>query len=1004
MKLADLLQDCPGIARESFPGNLNPALEILAITSDSRKVLSGSLFIAVKGYETDGHQYIQQAFDKGAAAVIAQHRTIDDNRIITVADSRLAMACIAAGFYHHPSKEMTLIGITGTNGKTTTSYLVERIFKEAGYVTGVIGTVNIRFNGTTLNASVTTPDAIDLQHTLHKMKENGVTHVVMEVSSHGLDLHRVDYCDFNACVFTNLTQDHLDFHGNMDDYFNTKKRLFTDFISRPGNPDAAAIINTDDPYGKVLCKELPRDTICISTKKQTRVFACNITDDITGIQADICCDHETFRLHSALTGIFNLENILCAGAAANAVGIDLNCVKKGIEACTKIPGRLEKVGNTINRHLFVDYAHTPDALDSILSMLKRRAPQRLITVFGCGGDRDRAKRPLMAQMACRHSDIAIVTSDNPRTEDPAQIIRDIQAGLNDYALLKDDDLNNDPYTNGYIIEIDRKKAIEKAIHLSKPDDIVIVAGKGHETYQITNSGTIDFDDRQILSAAAQHFSEHFLPQPWSVADIETALNCPPATYPLTDSTVFSGISTDSRTIKTDQVFLALTGENFDGHTFVMDLVNKGIRGFVVSRTYWDKLDSTEQRLFSDLNLTVFVCDDTLNALGKLGRHQRRRTNVKVLAFTGSSGKTTTRKICEKIFQTHYHTLATKGNLNNEIGVPLTLLQLSCRHDWAIIEMGMNHAGEMSELTRIAEPDIAMVLNTAGVHLEGLGTVENVAKAKAEIFEGVRTGGTAIFPAHDERRHILTRGIEQNNDIQTVHSFGPEPDSDLSATDICYNDDSIDFCVVLNGDLTSFRIHSPGRFMVNNCLAAILAARCADINPKGMQKGISAFKPVSGRLNISSLTPDITLIDDAYNANPASVSAALETLSGISRNGTSIAVLGDMLELGNKSADFHRQIGHLVAALKISRLFTFGPDARQIANGALEKGMPADAVSHAATSKEKDMIAQKVLDTATGANWVLIKGSRGMAMETVIQRLHKLVCDRKTGETDEARKN
>ncbi|WP_299980159.1 UDP-N-acetylmuramoyl-L-alanyl-D-glutamate--2,6-diaminopimelate ligase [Desulfobacula sp.] len=979
MKLSDLIKDCSTTGMTHDP-------DISSIASNSRDIKPGGLFIAVKGLMADGHDYIEQAFQNGAMAVIAETNPKNLNHVLLVENTRLSMASIAANFYGNPSKKLTLVGITGTNGKTTTTWLLERIFKACGFSTGVIGTINIRYNNQIFDNPVTTPDSIDLQRTLYDMNKAGVTHVIMEVSSHGLDLNRVDFCRFDAGVFTNLTQDHMDYHKTIDEYFNCKKRFFTRFLGPNGKNNAPAILNIDDSKGEDLFTSLDYKTLAVSTKKKTDVFVKDVTDNINGLSGTICLPSGSFDLISSLTGKFNLENILCAVGAAHALNIGPEQIKEGIEACHTIPGRLEKIDTPINRFLFVDYAHTPDALETILVTLKLRAPKRIIIVFGCGGDRDRSKRPLMGQIACKHSDIAIVTSDNPRTEHPDSIINDILEGIDEFDKLSENDLLLTPFKKGYLVEVDRKKALKKAVFISKPGDIIIAAGKGHETYQITNAGTIHFDDKEELKKAAIEFSDQFKPIGWEIDDLTKALGCDPVFSTTEKDHSFTGISTDSRTTTKTQIFLALKGENFDGHTFIKDLIDKGIKGFVTQKGFVDTLDENTKREIDQKSLIIFETGNTLTALGQLARYQRLRSNVKLLAITGSSGKTTTRKITEEIFKTQFHTHATQGNFNNEIGLPLTLLNLSAAHEWAIVEMGMNHPGEISRLSQIALPDITMVTNTAGVHLEGLGSIDNVAKAKAEIFDGVRENGTAILFADDPRRNILETKAKKKKTIKTLLFFGSSNGSDIQSAKIKNSATSIEFTAKVKNMETVFSINSPALFMIDNCLAAILAATRAGICTDGIKKGINAFSPVSGRMNIYRLSDSISIIDDTYNANPASVTQALNTLHAVSGVKNSIAVLGDMLELGKESDSLHRQIGQKVALLGICKLYVFGSQVKYTIEGAIENGFPADNIFHG-TKKE---IAQKVLESKNSDTWILVKGSRGMAMETVIHELQQIL--------------
>jgi len=828
VKLSFLLQD---IAQVRIPDQYD--VDISGIQTRAQDIVPGQLFLAIKGHAADGHDYMEKAFACGAAAVIAQDNPKNLNRVILVPDSRKAAAAIATRFYGEPSRDMTLVGITGTNGKTTTSYLLESMFLAAGCTCGVIGTINIRYNGKIRDNPITTPDAIALQRTLSHMKQAGVTHVIMEVSSHGLDQFRVDGCRFDAGVYTNLSQDHLDYHPDMETYFSCKQRFFTELLLPSGKTvSAPAVINVDDPWGEKLADSIHYPVIRVSCRKTADVTAKDIVDTIQGISGRIFLKKDALSFASALTGRFNLENILCAAGAAYVLGISPFHIQQGIADCNGVPGRLEKVRTTINRYLFVDYAHTPDALESTLKTLKQRAPGRVITVFGCGGDRDRSKRPLMGKIACHYSDLAIVTSDNPRTENPDQIVADIMKGITAAPLPID--ACDGPFTmnsaplNGVMQQVDRKKALHTAVMISRPNDIILAAGKGHETYQITNSGTIHFDDKEQLLDACSAFAEKFSPIAWHRADLETALCTSPVLDTLNADTFFAGISTDSRTTNTNEVFVALAGENFDGHDYIFDLVKKGIQAFVAQTGTYRTLESSIWDQAKQNGILLFETPDTLAAFGKLGRFQRLRSGVKVLAITGSNGKTTTRKMAKKIFETCFDTLSTQKNFNNEIGVPATLLSLSRAHQWAVVEMGMNQPGEMKRLSAIACPDIAVVTNTSGAHLEGLKTADNVALAKAQIFDHAQKNSTAIFFRDDPRAHILEAGAKNNPDITQILSFGSCETSDVSATDIQVSENRIWFTAKIRNRSARFHINSPARFMVSNALAALAAASAAGI--------------------------------------------------------------------------------------------------------------------------------------------------------------------------------
>ncbi|MFH1075836.1 MAG: UDP-N-acetylmuramoyl-L-alanyl-D-glutamate--2,6-diaminopimelate ligase [Pseudomonadota bacterium] len=502
MKLSSLVQDIKDV---HVQGKDDP--DIASLHYDSRTVISGGLFFAVPGLKSDGHRFINDAIQRGARGIVSEY-VVDcgDIPIVRVQDVRLAMSHIASLFYKRPSAELCLIGITGTNGKTTTAYLTEAILAAAGFRVGVIGTINYRFNGKIYPHSLTTPESIDLHRLLRDMVDSGVSHVVMEVSSHALDLHRVDHCKFDVAAFTNLSQDHLDYHKSMSGYFACKKRLFTELLQT-----GTAVINADDRWGADIAhtlKALP----CITTgcsEKET-IWAEDIRITRKNAIGVIHIPGGSFPFQSSLIGRHNIYNMMSATGIGVALNISAETIKTGLIAINSIPGRLEPVVNDCGMFVVVDYAHTPDALEKVLGSLRETDKGRLITVFGCGGDRDKQKRPIMGDIVTRLSDLSVVTSDNPRSESQNEIIKDIISGIQTNNIVGADmcvrpyikkytteELSNGFKEKGYIVIPDRKTAIIQGIKAAQPMDTVLIAGKGHETYQIIGQDIIPFDDRQI---------------------------------------------------------------------------------------------------------------------------------------------------------------------------------------------------------------------------------------------------------------------------------------------------------------------------------------------------------------------------------------------------------------------------------------------------------------------------------------------------------------------------
>lgn len=477
MKLQELLK---GVAIVSLNGDLN--MEINGIVYDSRKVKKGNLFICVSGFAKDGHSYISDALQKGAAAFIVEKDVdIKGAAVIKVNSSRSAMPHLASNFYGNPTQELRLVGITGTNGKTTTTYLIKSIMEANKQKTGLLGTISTQIGDKIVVSSRTTPEAIDLQSLFRVMADSDIDYAVMEVSSHSLELGRVEGCNFKIGVFTNLTQDHLDFHKTIENYRNAKKKLF--YMTNGAN-----IINIDDEHGRIIAEDvrnLGPQLITYGIDNKADIMAKNINITSKGVGFTLVTPLYEIELNIKIPGKFSVYNALSAASVAYAEGISGEVIREGLNKVDNVPGRSEILKTDTPYTVIVDYAHTPDGLKNILASVKEYAKGRVITLFGCGGDRDREKRPIMGGIAGRMSDYCIITSDNPRSEEPIDIIRQAEAGIKSTAC-------------DYICIENRRDAIKYALSMAKPGDIVLLAGKGHETYQVLKDRTIPFDERDIV--------------------------------------------------------------------------------------------------------------------------------------------------------------------------------------------------------------------------------------------------------------------------------------------------------------------------------------------------------------------------------------------------------------------------------------------------------------------------------------------------------------------------
>ena len=491
MTLGDLVDALRDQAVHAPSAGLNRSASVAAIAYDSRRVVNGAVFVALKGLRADGGAFAEQAESRGAIAIVTEAALPSSITIpsIVVRDARLALALLADRFFDHPSRRMPVIGVTGTNGKTTTSYLLASILDAAGLRAGMLGTVAYRIGGEDREASRTTPEAPDVQQLLNEMRQQGCKSAVMEVSSHALSLKRVDGMRFAAGVFTNLTRDHLDFHEDMEAYFAAKRRLFEMLPD-----DAPAVINMDDPRGIALV-EISKRPITYAINAIADVTPGRIEMTLAGLRCDVNTPAGTVRITSKLVGRPNVYNILAATATASALNVPVSAIESGVANLSGVPGRFEVVSDPSDAvTVVVDYAHTDDALRNLLETARPLAAKRLITVFGCGGDRDRSKRPLMGMVAARLSDVVVITSDNPRSEDPARIIEEIERGI---------PAGTQASSRAPSIEsiVDRAAAIERAVSMAAPGDVVLVAGKGHEKYQQIGDRVLPFDDGEVAKAA-----------------------------------------------------------------------------------------------------------------------------------------------------------------------------------------------------------------------------------------------------------------------------------------------------------------------------------------------------------------------------------------------------------------------------------------------------------------------------------------------------------------------
>ncbi len=947
-QLFDLLADAGKAAKYSYNGS---DCTVTGITDDTRSLLPGNIFICVKGGSFDGHTAAAEMLEKGAAAVVCSHDLGLGNRQIITPDTRKLYGLLAAAWFDHPEKRLILVGITGTNGKTTLASMISHILSFTGEKTGLIGTTGVFIGEKAVprdDSTPTTPKVSELYKLFREMADSGCKYCVMEVSSFALEQNRIGPAVYECAVFTNLTRDHLDYHKTMENYYLAKKRLFTDHCR-------LALINTEDAYGERLYGEISCPKLSYGIKGGTSVYASYIKYSDSKAKFWFCQQGKSYPFTLNMMGSYNISNASAAIAVCSSLGVPMEKITNAMSGFKGVRGRCEMIPTGRDFFIVCDYAHSPDALENMLPSIRENTEGRLICLFGCGGDRDRTKRPLMARAAAKYADHLIVTSDNPRNEDPDDIIDEIMTGL------EGSTVPCDRIT-------DRRKAIFHAAAIARKGDVIVLAGKGHEDYQILAGNVhIHFDEREICAEALAALSSTKM----TVGEISSVcggkcINIPDITVEIDAKDIVS----DSRSVKKGCLFAAYRGERFDGHSFVSSAVSDGAAAALTDH----KINGCP----------CIVVPDVTKAVLDIAAHYRRKFSPVLVGVTGSVGKTTTKEMIALALSSEYKTYKTPANRNNEIGMPFSLLELAPEHEAAAIEMGMSHFGEIRRLSETCRPDICVITNIGWSHAENLGSSqEGILKAKLEILDGAAPSAPLIVSGDDP---YLAPLKDKLTDRKVVICALENKNADFTAEDITVSDGKTSFTVVKN-NIRGERVTLPciGSHHILDCLFAFAAvyeaAELSDrkYNEKAAAQSLSHFEAEGLRQHMEDRN-GVLLIIDCYNAAPDSMKAALNVLCDTEAKGSRTAVLGDMLELGELSPALHKEVGKYAAQKGINKVICFGKNAEHIAAGAKEYAKGGTEVYYFA---DKADIIKIIKETVKRGDAVLFKASRGMHMEDII---------------------
>ncbi len=960
MKLSEIIETENASALGLSPESL--AREITSLTADSREVKHGSLFAALPGTTVDGTKFIPDAIAAGAAAVLVAHDAdlgqIPESVIVVRSHNpRRDLARMAACF--SARQPPTAVAVTGTSGKTSVVEFTRQIFAASGARAASIGTIGIVKPDGGRYGSLTTPDPVTLHQSLAELAEDGVTHLAFEASSHGLDQHRLDGVQMTAAAFTNLGRDHLDYHPDLASYLKAKLRLFSELLK----PGQIAVINTDGAsHEEVAATATARGLKVLTVGRQGRdLRLLSVEREGFSQRLRIEADGRVLDVRLPLIGDYQVENALVAAGLAIAAGVPAATALGAFAELKGVPGRLEIVGESQGGLVVVDYAHKPEALTAALQGVRPFATGKLICVFGCGGDRDRGKREIMGQIAEQKADVVIVTDDNPRSEEPSAIRADVLQGCPN------------------AIEIgDRRQAIISAVGMAGAGDVVLIAGKGHETGQVVGNQLLPFSDHEVAGEAIELIDGKAVSPSatpagtttaplWDWEELVVASGAEPDGQP---EGPILGVAIDSRAIAKGDLFVALKDKR-DGHEFVEAAFGAGAMAALVSRGY-------ARRPGDGALLRV---DDPLRALERIGIAARARLSpeARVIAVTGSVGKTTTKEMLRVCLSRLGPTHASDKSFNNHWGVPLTLARMPRDTRFGVFEIGMNHAGEITPLTNMVRPHAAIITTVAPVHLEHFGSVEEIAAAKAEILTGLVPGGIAVLNRDNEHFEFL-RSCAKGHGAK-VCDFGAK--TDVQPEEIAVRLDTtrkIRSQTIVTTTLTEpptklhYCVPLPGLHIAMNSLAVIGALGAVGADFRIALPALTQLKPPQGRgvrVELSCHDGKALLIDESYNANPVSMRAAIAVLAEVPRDEfpRRIVVIGDMLELGQRAEELHAELAAPLAEAGVDLVFAVGSLSR-----ALFEVIPKHMRGN--WGKTPADVESELLAAIRAGDAIMVKGSNG----------------------------
>ena len=900
-------------------------ITISGLTTSSFIVKKNYIFFAIKGKKKNGENFISEAIKKGATVIVCSKNCsfkAKDVLVIKIKDIRGFLSLVASKFYK--LKPKNIIAVTGTNGKTSVADLFFQILKNNNIHAASIGTLGVKYNNKIIKTNLTSPDTIMLHKHLSHLKKKKIDNVIIEASSHGLDQKRLSHINFKAGIFTNFSQDHLDYHKTMKSYLNAKLILFREILKK------GSVIISD--------RKIRQYKILNQIAKKKKVKIKDISNDVDKIQN-----------YFYLNNNYKINNLAMAIQATRICGLKDKLIYKTIKKLKNINGRLELVRTFQNNvKVFVDYAHTPDALHNTLNSLKNDFGNNISLVFGCGGDRDKKKRAVMAKIANDNCEKIYITDDNPRNENPAKIRNEISKHISKRKFLK---IGN------------RALAIKKAIFHSNPNEIILIAGKGHEEYQIYKNKIINISDKKIVNKIKKKkvISKKKMNFDFNRSLLKEVLG---KIKPVN----FDGLSIDTRTIKKDNLFLAIKGKKNDGNKFIKKALRKGagcVITSVVSKKYNKKL----------INIK-----NTISFLNHFAKLKRKYTTAKIIAITGSAGKTSLKTLVNDLLINYDQTYSSPKSFNNHLGVPISLSNLSLNDKFGIFEVGMSKQGEIRSLTKLIKPNIGVITNIGEAHLENFKNIYGIAKAKSEIIENIQPGGTIILNRDDKFFSLLLKISKKHN--LNILSFGRHKESDIRLKKIVSINNTSKAKIVIDKKIFVLKIND---LNIYNVLASIAVLKGLKTSLLGIENRFDNFESPQGRgkkYSISRYNKKFKLIDESYNASPMSVKLAIQKLGLIKKDKfKKYLILGDMLELGSKSKKYHEDLSKVINNSDIDKVFIKGKKTI-FTYKHLNKNKRGNILQN---NEDLDLSLQKFI---SNNDYLMIKGSNATGLHNFSKKLIK----------------